>query len=321
MSDQEGSASAMGIESGLTSIVIVAADSGPLLRECVARVLASSGRVEIIVIDNASSDGQPQAVRSSHAGESRLHVQLNSRNVGFGSACNQGAALAAGDALLFLNPDCLIESDTIVRLRRVGESHAEAGLLGVCICEEDGEPAAAIRRRDPSLRRALMSLTGLARFEPFWPALAGVEIPSGAPTRDPELLENVDAVSGACMWMPRLVFDRIGGFDEGYFLHCEDLDLCRRVRDGGNQVLLVNAIRVRHAQGSSSAHRLIEVARSKHQSMWRYFRKFDAAASNALLAAIVFVGIWIHYLLKLPGLWWRTATSVRRSAAQARSPR
>lgn len=309
MSDREGSASATAHQAGLTSVIIVAADSGPLLRECVARVLASNGSVEIILIDNSSEDGNAQAIKTKHAAESRVHVKVNPDNLGFGPACNQGAALASGDALLFLNPDCLIETDTVARLRNVGEAHSEAGLLGVCICEADGEPASAIRRRDPSLARALMSLTGLARFEAFWPALAGVEIPSGAPTRDTEQLENVDAVSGACMWMPRAVFNRIGGFDEGYFLHCEDLDLCRRVRDGGSQVLLVNAIRVHHAQGSSSAHRLIEVARSKHQSMWRYFRKFDSAASSAVLAGIVFVGIWVHYLFKLPGLWWRTSTS------------
>ena len=149
-----------------------------------------------------------------------------------------------------------------------------------------------------------MAVTGLARFERRWPALAGVVLPP-APNRPP--IEDVDAVSGALMYLPRAVFDRIGGFDEGYFLHAEDLDLCRRVRDAGMRVACVNTIKVMHAKGGSSRHRPLFVARHKHRGMWRWFIKFDPAARNPLLRTAVWIGLWLHFAALLPINAWRQA--------------
>ena len=217
---------------GLTSVVIVAADSGSGLAECVARALASTAPVEVVVVDNASIDRSIDAVASRFAGDMRVRVLRNAHNLGFGSGCNRGAVVAGGDVLLFLNPDCELAPDVIRDLRaKITPSN---GLLGVAIVDERRNPEPASRRRDPTLRRALMTLTGLARFEARWPALAGVALPRLPAPPD---VESVDAVSGALMLVPRPVFDAIGGFDEGYFLHAEDLDLCRRVRDAGFQAL------------------------------------------------------------------------------------
>jgi len=116
---------------------------------------------------------------------------------------------------------------------------------------------------------------------------------------------EVEAVSGALMMLTREMFQRLGGFDEKYFLHCEDLDLCRRVRDIGYQVLLAGDVRVHHGKGSSSRHRPVFVSRYKHAGMWRWFRKFDPAARNPLIAGVVWLGIWTHFLLQIPGQLWR----------------
>jgi GT2 family glycosyltransferase len=294
------------IESGLTSVVIVVANSGPLVGQCVARALASSAPVEVMLVDNASVDGEAEAAMARHRDDPRLRVLRNPFNRGFGPACNQGAAQASGDALLFLNPDCLIEIDTVAQLRDLAGRHPRAGIIGVHVLQADGQPERAIRRRDPSLRRALMSLSGLARFETRWPSFAGVELPPAPSLRNPE---PVEAVSGACLFLPRAAFDAIDGFDEGYFLHCEDLDLCRRTRDGGRDVLFAPSIPARHEQGSSSHRRPLFVARHKHRGMWRYFRKFDPAARNPLLSALVWCGIWAHYALLLPVNAWRQMRS------------
>lgn len=288
---------------GLTSVVVVAADSGPLLADCVACVLASTAAVELILVDNASADGQPQAVAARHAGDHRLRLIENGANLGFGPACNRGARVAAGDALLFLNPDALIASDTIARLRAVLAADPRCGLVGACVREADGRIARAVRRRDPMLRRALATATGLSRWESRWPALAGVEQAPPAAAVD---VEDVEAVSGACLLLPRDLYERLGGFDEGYFLHCEDLDLCRRLRDAGCRVVLAATVDIAHAQGSSSRHRPLFVARHKHRGMWRYFVTFDPAARNPLLRMLVWLGIWGHFALRAPLLWWRT---------------
>jgi GT2 family glycosyltransferase len=285
-------------QSGLTSVVIVAADSGPALVECVAGVLAGSAPVEVMVVDNASRDQSVDAVASRHSGDARVRIVRNAHNLGFGSGCNRGAAVAAGDALLFLNPDCEIAADVVLRLR--AQLNSDIGVLGVGIVNPDGTPEPASRRRDPTLRRSLMTLTGLARFEALSPLFAGVTLPPPG-----HGLEPVDAVSGALMLVPRAVFDQIGGFDEGYFLHAEDFDLCRRVRDSGFRVACDNSITVKHGKGGSSRHRPLFVARHKHRGMWRWFAKFDPAARNPLLRAVVCAGLWLHFVAQAPFLAWR----------------
>jgi GT2 family glycosyltransferase len=283
---------------GLTTIVIVAADSGALLRESVARVLESTAAVEVVVVDNASSDGEPARLASNYSGDARLRIERNVYNAGFGTACNQGAALARGDALVFLNPDCLLDPGAVSALRALAASDARIGVLGVDVLSPDGTPARGNRRRDPLLRRAMMTFSGLSRLAGRWPALAGVEI--GPDDVAAQGLEPVDAVSGACLFLPRPVFESVGGFDEGYFLHVEDLDLCRRVRDAGYIVAIAHEVRATHAQGSSSRHRPVFVGWHKHRGMWRYFTRFDPAARNPLLRVLVRIGLWTHFVLMVP---------------------
>ena len=202
-----------------------------------------------------------------------------------------------------MNPDCLLQETALQRLLDILEAHPRAGLIGAVVCDADGRPDPASFRRDPLLRRALTSLFGGAG--------EGVAIDGAIPDR----VVEAEAVSGAVMLLPRRVFQHLDGFDEGYFLHCEDLDLCRRVRDAGYQVLLAGDVHVPHGKGSSSRHRPVFVSRYKHRGMWRWFRKFDPAARNPLLAAAVWLGIWGHFLLLVPGQWWRVRQRARRTNA------
>jgi N-acetylglucosaminyl-diphospho-decaprenol L-rhamnosyltransferase len=281
-----------------TSIIIVVADSGPVVRESVAAALASTASVEVIVIDNASSDGERERLQGVHADDARLRVLVNEANIGFGPACNRGAAIARGDTLLFLNPDCRVDAGLVAALQAHVKADPTIGLLGIDIVSPDGAHARGNRRRDPTLRRAFMSYSGLARLEGRWPSLAGVEMAPRTAASDG--IESVDAVSGACMFVPRHVFAAIDGFDEHYFLHVEDLDLCRRVRDAGYVVAIAPSLHAVHAQGSSSRHRRVFVAWHKHRGMWRYFRRFDPAATNPLLRGIVWLGLWAHFALTVP---------------------
>ncbi len=279
---------------GLTSILIVLADSGASVGACVSRALASSLPVEVVVVDNASRDGEPQALARAYAGDPRVHVVYNAANLGFGPAVNLGVRQAQGDVLLVLNPDCLLEPDTLARLLAVLHAHRDAGIVGAVGCAADGTPDPASRRRDPLLARALATVTGGARRE-------GVNVAGPIPR---ETLE-VENLSGALLLMPRAVFERLGGFDEGYFLHCEDLDLCRRARDAGYRVLLAGDVRVLHTRGGSSRRRVLFVSYHKHRGMWRWFCKFDPAARRPALRALVAGGIVAHFLATAPWLWLR----------------
>ncbi|CAM5361314.1 glycosyltransferase family 2 protein [Rhodanobacter lindaniclasticus] len=279
------------------SVIVVAADSGPDLRDCVRLILACQLPLELILVDNDSRDGVPPAIARARQDDERLKVVYSHRNIGFGPAVNLGAKQASGPSLLILNPDCLPGEDDLRRLLAVQAAHPKAGLIGAVVCDADGRPDPASWRRDPLLHRALNTLLGRPGET--------VEIDREIPT---ELIQ-AEAVSGALMLLTREMFERLGGFDEKYFLHCEDLDLCRRVRDIGYQVLLAGDVRVTHGKGSSSRHRPIFVSRHKHRGMWRWFRKHDPAARNPALAAAVWLGIWGHFALQIPGQLWRRARS------------
>ncbi|MGN6479805.1 glycosyltransferase family 2 protein [Luteibacter sp.] len=269
----------------LTSIVIVLADSGPLTRDCVEHALASDRPVEVILVDNGSDDGVPEALDRAYAADDRVRVIYNRANLGFGPAVNRGAATARGKLLLVLNPDCLIDPDTISRMAAHVGPHT--GIVGALVQDAAGHIDPASRRRDPLLGRALATKLGRAGID------IGGPLPTGA--------EPVEVVSGAILLMPRGAFETLGGFDESFFLHCEDMDLCRRARDMGYQVLLAGDVRVLHRKGGSSRHRPVFVSRHKHRSMFLWFRRHDPAAKNPLVRAVVWLGIWAHFLLKIPG--------------------
>jgi N-acetylglucosaminyl-diphospho-decaprenol L-rhamnosyltransferase len=282
------------------SVIVVCADSGPSLRDCARRALDSAVPLELIVIDNGSTDGMPQSIEHAHAADSRLKVIYNHANLGFGPAVNRAAAAAKGEHLLVLNPDCLLEPDTLTRMLDTLDEYPQAGIVGAVVCAADGTPDPASYRRDPLLRQALATLLG---------ARGGMNIEGDIPTG----VVTAEAVSGALMLLPRKVFEQLGGFDETYFLHCEDLDLCRRARDAGYTVLLAGDVRVLHGKGGSSRHRPVFVSRHKHRGMWRWFRKFDPAARNPLVAGAVWLGIWTHFAMQVPGQLWRLAKASRRA--------
>lgn len=283
------------------SVIVVAADSGASLRTCVQAVLAWSIPLELVLIDNGSSDGVPQALDRAYHGDPRLQVVYNYANLGFGPAVNRAAARTHGHVLLILNPDCVLHQPDAHRLLEILAAAPDAGVLGAVVCDANNVADPASLRRDPLLRRALGSLLGWRR--------AGINAPGPLPDH----VVEAEAVSGALLLLPRVVFAGLGGFDEAYFLHCEDLDLCRRARDLGYRVLLAGDVRVLHDKGGSSAHRPVFVSRHKHRGMWRWFRKFDPAARNPLLAGLVWIGIWLHFAALIPGQLWRLS---RRKARQ-----
>ena len=99
------------------------------------------------------------------------------------------------------------------------------------------------------------------------------------------------------MLLPRALFARIGGFDEGYRLHAEDLDLCRRARQSGGVVAIANEVEVLHVRGVSSRARPLFVEWHKHRGLWRYFRRFEATRRGRLIRAAVFAMIWGRFPL------------------------
>lgn len=256
--------------------IVVAHQSAETIDECLARLRAAEGVAEIRVVDNASDDGTLEIVQRQALADPRLRFVANPDNPGFAVACNQGAADSQSPWLAFVNPDCFVEPDSLARLREHAMSLGEA-LVGADLLGEDGVRDAAARRRDPDFAAMLRDPSR---------AQLGVGIDST------QSLQRVDAVSGALMLLPRALFERVGGFDEGYCLHAEDLDLCRRVRDAGATVACANDVAVVHVRGVSSRSRPLFVEWHKHRGFWRYYRKFDAAGDGIGTRIAVFAMIW-----------------------------
>lgn len=286
---------------GLTSVIIVSHQSMSTLPRCIDAVLGSTALVQLIVVDNASEDGAIDWLRERAHESTPLHLVANTDNRGYAAACNQGLKIARGDLVLILNPDAFLAADTIELMRQSLADAQEIGLLGCRVDDERGCPNGPQRRREPTARRSLMTLLGLDRWQHRWPRLAGIEIP---PAQAQQPIELVDAVNGSAMLIRAALFRRLGGMDERFKLHAEDLDLCRRVRDEGWLVARAAKIRVVHLGGVSSRARPFWVEWQKSCSLWRYFRKHQADATWLVRSAVA-SGLGLRLLVRLPALTWR----------------
>ena len=264
--------------------VVVNYHTGPLLGDCLRRVLRCPELAELVLVDNGSAAGDIDALLAEINDRRVIRVDLPS-NPGFAVACNQGARASNAPWLLFLNPDCLVETDTLTRLGDCARRHESLGVLGALLVDKQGRPDNASLRRDPLPARAIASALGLDRFD----AIDGVTVP--IPENSREALQG-DAISGALMLVRREAFAAARGFDEGYFMHAEDLDLCRRIRELGFEVWCDPAIRVVHIKGVSSRRRPFRVALAKHRGLLRYFDKFDAPHTAWPVRALVRIGAW-----------------------------
>lgn len=267
--------------------VIVNYHTGALLGDCLRRVLRCPELAELVLVDNGSPPGEIDALLAELDDRRILRLDLPS-NPGFAVACNRGARASHSPWLLFLNPDCLVEADTLGRLGRTARAHERLAVLGALLVDSQGRADAASLRRDPLPARAVASALGLDRY-------AGVEgVPVAIPEASTEPVQG-DAISGALMLVSREAFNAARGFDEGYFMHAEDLDLCRRIRELGFEVWCDPGVRVVHVKGVSSRQRPLRVELAKHRGLLRYFDKFDAPRMAWPLRALVRLGAWLRF--------------------------
>ncbi|EMI51422.1 family 2 glycosyl transferase [Stenotrophomonas maltophilia AU12-09] len=271
--------------------IVVTYQSGSTIDACLSRLRQAQDIAEIRVIDNGSLDGTLDIVQRHASHDPRVRFVGNPDNPGFAAANNQGVTDSHSPWLAFINPDLMIEPDTLTELRSRGEVLGDC-LLGVEQVDEHGHADEAVRRRDPDFLLMLRSPGKGSKL---------------AVPRDPhQAVQPVPALSGALLMMPRTLFERIGGWDAGYRLHAEDLDLCRRAREAGAVVAIANDLQVTHVRGVSSRSRPFFVEWHKHKGLWRYFQKFEAKQRSLPVRVAVWAAIWAHAAMLVPRLLRRS---------------
>ncbi|MBO67831.1 MAG: hypothetical protein CL398_05915 [Acidiferrobacteraceae bacterium] len=283
------------------SIVVVNHNSGPLLKACITSVLASDISMEIIVVDNASVDDSATFL-ASLSSRHRLNVIYNEENLGFSKAINQGVRFSEGQYIVILNPDCLIYPHTVGSLLQILLQDPSSAIVGGLVFNFDGSEQQGCRRREPTILRSLRKALPF-QFKRARPDAIDMK---NEPLPSKEIY--VDAVSGAFLIIRKSIFVDIGGMDERFFLHFEDLDLCHRVRTAGWRVIFSPDVSIFHYQGGSIS--TLNVSIEKHKSMYRYQRKHHA--KSVLGHVLLYILIWVHFLAQsvLERLSDRSATNI-----------
>jgi GT2 family glycosyltransferase len=272
------------------SAIVVNYNAGPLLTECINSLRASSMDIEVLVVDNASRDGSLDSLNGIRG----LRIIKNIENRGFAAACNQGIEQALADNLLFLNPDCSFVPGALKEL--LSELHADSntGMVGGLLLNLDGTEQGGGRRAIPTPWRSFVRAFGLYRFASRWPKLF-FDFSLHKQPLPPDAIE-VEAISGACMLVKREAIDQVGIWDDGYFLHCEDLDWCMRFRQKGWKIMFVPSAKAVHEHGACGRGRPLFVEWHKHKGMLRFYRKFFRHQYPGVLMVLVTLGVWIRFL-------------------------
>ncbi len=203
-------------------------------------------RLEVIVVDNASTDGAANMVASEFP---RVQLIRNERNVGFARGCNQAARLARGRYLFFLNNDTVVPRGVLAKLIRFARQHRQVGLVGPRLRDGQGRIQCSARQR-PTVAALLHKLTLLRWTRLFRSAYRqyrgrGLDVATPRP---------VEVLMGAALLMPRRIYQVVGGWDEGYTFGGEDIDLCARV-SRTHEVVYYPEVEVLHlGRGASRAH-------------------------------------------------------------------
>ncbi|MBK1694999.1 dTDP-Rha--alpha-D-GlcNAc-pyrophosphate polyprenol alpha-3-L-rhamnosyltransferase [Chromatium weissei] len=270
------------------SILIVNYNAGALLTACVTAAFNTALRVEILVGDNGSHDDSLDQLRARFGTDSRLVVLENGVNLGFAAAHNRLLSLAKAPALLLLNPDCLLTFGTLERLLAFLHTTPNAGMIGCIVRDPDGREQVASRRVIPDPR---IGVVKMLRLERWWPQATLNLTAQPLPTAP----QRVAAISGALMLVRRAALNDVGMLDDGYFLHCEDLDWCVRFARANWDIYLIPDATVIHHKGSCSTEHPIRVEWHKHRGMVRFFRKFQQQDYSRLFGWLVLFGIWLHF--------------------------
>jgi GT2 family glycosyltransferase/lipopolysaccharide/colanic/teichoic acid biosynthesis glycosyltransferase len=221
---------------------------------------------EILIVDNASDDGSVELIREKFPS---VKLISNTENLGFGKANNQALEIATGNFLLLINPDAIVSEDTLDNMMRFFENNPKAGLAGCKILNPDGTLQLACRRSFPGPWTSFCKVTGLSNLFPKSKLFARYNLTY----LDEDQTYEVDAISGSFMMMRKEIYDKVGGFDEEFFMYGEDLDLCYRIQQAGFKVFYSHTTQIIHYKGESTKRSRLDETKVFYDAMHLFVKK------------------------------------------------
>lgn len=258
------------------------------LRRCLRTMEENLGRLRAVVVDNGSTDGSQRMVREEFPWVILLE---NPGNPGYASACNAGIRVADHPYVFILNSDVEFVDGELETLVFYMEEHPSVGALGPMVLNADGTRQMSCRRFPSMLENVVHGFLG-----ELWPQNPLTRSYQMKDLQGEEPRE-VDWVSGAAMLLRREATERVGGFDEAYFMYVEDVDLCWRLRRAGYRVVYHPGFRLVHHIGRASSLQSTRMLYQHHRSMYIFFRRRYAGWRGTLLTPVILFGLAARFLL------------------------
>ena len=278
------------------TIIILNWNTCDLLRDCLDSVLRdpAAGSWQVVVVDNASTDGSAAMVRERFP---EVELVTNSENVGFARANNRALGLARGRHMVLLNADTVVLDRALSRLLSYLERHPAVGAVGPALVQPDGSLPIVTAGHQPTIGRMLAQALALPRLLPARLAPPALHLASRGDSRP----RSVEWLSGACLMVRRAVIEQVGPLSEAWFLYAEDLEWCDRIGRAGWGLVYLPACRVVHYERAS-----VKQATPQTSTLWlralyeHYARRCRASRPRrATFAATMALG-WL--LRAAPGL-------------------
>jgi len=268
------------------SIIIVNWNTKELAIKCVDSVLRERPDFdfEIIVVDNASRDGSAEALSEKFGHSANITIIKSATNLGFGKACNKAFEKSSGEFVLFLNPDARVLPGALFELTRFLEINQDAGVVGPKLLNLDGTLQKSVRNF-PDIWSSLLVFTGFHRV--FRPSKY---------YRDDfsyDTVCEVEQIMGAALMTRRVIIQKLGLFDEKFWLWYEEVDFCRRVKQAGSKVMFDPRAQIEHCVGKSfEQFGVYERKKTLARSLTYYFQKngrpWEVMLLNLILPFVLF---------------------------------
>lgn len=271
------------------TVIVVNWNTKKLVLDTIAAVYANLPdpyRLEVIVVDNASSDGSQAAIAAAFP---QVQLIANQENRGFGPANNQALKIARGRYSLLLNSDALVQPGSLKQIIEFMDAHPHAGLCGVQILNADGTFQGSYANY-LNLGREFLILTGLGR------RLVTPHYPSYDPAQSQET-KVVPTIQGAFMFARTEALAQIGWLDEGFFMYGEENDLSWRLYRAGWEVYYLADVKIIHLGGQSTAKNVTKMSWQLQRSKVRLFRKHYGLLPALMLKLLVCLAVFTKLIV------------------------